>query len=165
MSRSFGWCHWLSLPAMLVALAVVAAGCTKTAPDSTSDGAPPVSIGELEAAHDHAHHAHADNYPEAVAELEKLNAEIAAASTAGNIDDAHDALHEVPPVVGGLVQLAKDAGLNDAAVAEVSSAVESLMDAFEGVDALLHGGQGKGYDEVKADVDAAMAVLRGHVPQ
>lgn len=178
MSRALRLSPPLSLSAvslsklLLAAITLAAVGCgSKPAADSSdtqaansSDAqAPPVSIDDLEAAHEHSGHSHADNYPDAVAELETLNGEIAAAFAADKIADADNAVHEIPHVLESLAELAGDAGLSDAAVAEVNSAVQKLFDAFEAVDAKIHGGEGKDYDEVQAEVDAALAVLRGHV--
>lgn len=157
--------RFFSLPVLAFALVFSVNGCSKPAATDTDGGAPPVAIGDLEDAHSHGAHSHADNFPDAVAELGKLNDQIAAAFAANKIEDADDAVHEIPHVLEGLPKLAGQAGLGDAAVAEISAAVEKLFAAFDVVDAKIHGGAGKGYDEVQADVDAALTVLRSHLPK
>lgn len=146
--------------AILVSATFLTVGCGKG--DSNSER-PPISIDELES-DGHAGHKHAETYPEAVAELEEMNQAIASAFASNDVDAAHDPLHEVGHVLDELPALAKKHQLGDEAVAAISAAVEKLFEAFGKVDEKFHGGEGATYDEVKADVDSSMDVLRQYLP-
>ncbi len=161
MSRFFRH-SWLSLlpVAILASATLTFVGCGKS--DMNSER-PPISIDELDS-DGHAGHKHAETYPEAVAELEEMNKTIASAFANNDVDAAHDPLHEVGHVLDILPGLAKKQGLDGKAVSAISSAVETLFDAFGRVDEKFHGGEGATYDEVKADVDSSMEVLRKHLP-
>lgn len=145
--------------ALVAALPLAMIGCNRTTDDANR---PPVSIDELES--DHAH-AHAETYAEAVAELDAMRSQISAAFAAGDPDQAHDPLHEVGHVLEHLVELATEQGLDADAVAEIGTAVDTLFDAFGRVDEKFHGGEEVAYSEVEADVDAAFATLRKHLPE
>lgn len=108
---------------------------------------------------------HANSYPEAVAKLKELNKVIAAAFASNDVDAAHDPLHQIGRMLDDLPALAKKQKLGDNAVAEISISVEKLFDAFGKVDEKFHGGEGATYDEVKADVDSSMDVLRQYLPK
>jgi len=162
MSRLFR--HYLLslLPVAILTTATCSiGGCGKSEMNSER---PPVSIDELES-DGHVGHKHAETYPEAVAELEEMNTVIAAAFASNDVDAAHDPLHEVGHVLDELPTLAKKQELSDDAVAAIGAAVEKLFEAFGKVDAKFHDGEGATYDEVKADVDASMDVLRQHLPK
>jgi hypothetical protein len=162
MSRLFRH-YLLSLPPLAILAAVTCSfvGCRRS---DTNSERPPVSIDELES-DGHVGHEHAETYPEAVAELEAMNKAIAAAFAANDADAAHDPLHEIGHVLDELPALAKKQELSDEAVAAIGAAVEKLFDAFGKVDAMFHDGEGATYDEVKADVDANMEVLRQYLPK
>lgn len=162
MSSIFTRSRQALLPTTLAAVAtLLMGGCSKSDPNTER---PPVSIGELES-DGVVDHKHAETYPEAVAELEEMNQAIAAAFAANDPDAAHDPLHEVGHVLDELPSLAKKQALSDEALAAIGSAVEKLFNAFGKVDEKFHGGEGATYDEVKADIDAAMDVLRQHLPE
>jgi hypothetical protein len=145
--------------ALVAALPLAMIGCNRTAEDANR---PPVSIDELES--DHAGHAHAETYAEAVAELDTMRSQISAAFAASDMEAADGPIHEVGHVLEEVVELAQKQGLDADAVAEINAAVEKLFDAFGRVDDKIHGGEGAEYSEVEADVDAAFATLRKHVP-
>ena len=128
----------------------------------TPSDAPPISIDELEDTHEG--HSHADNYPEAVAELDEMREQIEQAFAAGDIDGADGPIHEVGHVLEELVSLAKQQGVDDEALAAIGSAVEKLFDAFGRVDEKIHGGEGADYADVKAEIDAAFVELKSHLP-
>lgn len=130
-------------------------------PETPSD-APPISIDELEGLQ--GEHAHADNYPDAVAELDGMREQIEQSFAAGDIDGADGPIHEVGHVLEEVVSLAKKQGLDDDALAAVGSAVEQLFDAFGRVDEKIHGGEGADYADVKAEIDAAFVELKSHLP-
>lgn len=161
MSRFFCPSRLSLLPfALFVTATLTFAGCGKS--DVNSER-PPVSIDELES-NSPSGHKHAETYPEAVAELEEMNKTIASAFANNDVAAAHDPLHEVGHVLDGLPGLAKKQELGDEAVAAISAAVETLFNAFGKVDEQFHGGEGATYDEVKADVDSSMDVLRKYLP-
>lgn len=151
------------LPGALAAvLSVSLIGC---APATKTD-APPVSIEDAEASTGgEAPHAHAETYPEAVAELDGMRATIETAFAANDIKSADEPIHEVGHVLEGLVDLAKKAELGDEAVTAIEGAVEKLLDSFTVVDEKIHGREGKEYSDVQAEIDAAFAVLRQYVPK
>lgn len=144
--------------ALVAALPLALIGCNRTTDDANR---PPVSIDELESEHAHPH---AETYAEAVAELDAMRSQISEASAAGDIEEAHDPLHEIGHTLEHVVELATKQGLEADAVAEIGAAVDTLLDAFGRVDAKLHDEEGAEYSEVEADVDAAFATLRKHVP-
>ncbi len=145
-----------------LSLALVGCGAKTTDDTTTAPGQPPVSIDQLE--HDLDHHAHAETYAEAVAELDEMRSEISQAFAAGDIEAADGPIHEVGHVLEDVVELARKEGLSAEAVAEIDAAVETLFDAFGRVDDKIHGREGVTYDEVEAEIDAAFATLRKHAP-
>jgi len=151
--------NFLACIALVAALPVAMIGCNRTAEDANR---PPVSIDELEG--DHADHAHAETYAEAVAELDAMRGQISQAFAAGDIDAADEPIHEVGHMLEDVVELAQKQGLEADALAEVGAAVDKLLDAFGRVDDKIHGGEGADYSEVEADVDAAFETLRKHLP-
>jgi hypothetical protein len=161
MSRRFRQYYLALLPAAFLATATPwIVGCGS---GTNNAERPPISIDELES-DGHVDHKHAETYPEAVEELAELNEAIATAFSANDSDAAHDPLHEVGHVLDEMTDLAKKQALSDEAVAEIGAAVVKLFDAFGKVDSLFHDGKGATYDEVKADIDSGMEVLRKHLP-
>jgi len=149
-----------SLGAAVLSVSLVGCGGSGSNEKSGEDR-PPISIDELEGAHS-AHH-HAETYPEAVAELEAMNKTIADAFTKGDISAADEPIHEVGHVLEELVAMAKKESMDEAAVAAIAAAVESLFDAFAQVDEKIHGGEGATYDQVQADIEAGFKVLNQYV--
>jgi len=161
MPAFFGLIRLPFVPSLCIAaITILAIGCGKNTSD---DQRPPVSIDELETAHEG--HAHAETYAEAVAELEEMNKTISAAFAANDIDSADEPIHEVGHVLDEVVTLAKKETMPEEAVAAISAAVEKLFDAFGRVDEKIHGGEGATYGEVQADIDAGFEVLRQHLPK
>lgn len=161
MSCILRHCRLSLLPAALFATTAFSfVGCGS---GNNNAERPPISIDELES-DSHVDHKHAETYPDAVAELEEMNKAIATAFASNDSDAAHDPLHEVGHVLDELPALAKKQSLSDEAVAAIGAAVEKLFDSFGKVDAMFHDGEGATYDEVKADIDANMEVLRQHLP-
>lgn len=151
--------NFFACVALVAALPLAVSGCNRTAEEANR---PPVSIDELES--EHAGRPHAETYAEAVEDLDALRSQISEASAAGDIEKAHDPLHDIGHSLEHVVELANKQGLGADAVAEISAAVEKLLDAFGKVDAKLHDEPGAEYSEVEADVDAAFATLRKHLP-
>ncbi|TVP98131.1 MAG: hypothetical protein EA381_13155 [Planctomycetaceae bacterium] len=125
--------------------------------------APPVTIDELE--QHQADHVHAETYAEGVAELDEMRGLVAKAFADGDVDAAHDPLHEVGHVLDELVRLAKKDGVSEEGLTAIESAVETLMEAFGAVDDQFHDKEGKDYPEVQAEVEAAMEQLRMYLPK
>ncbi len=119
--------------------------------------------------HDHEHaevdHAHPETYAAAVTELDKLCAAIEAASAKDELSKADDEVHEIGHLLEDVGALAGKEPLGDDAKAKIGAAIEELMDAFEQVDAKIHGGEGKAYSAVADKINAAMSVLKDHVTE
>ena len=111
--------------------------------------------------HDHAGHDH-DNATIAslVGEMEPIQSQIETAFTDGDPHDAHDALHQIGHLIEDLKGAAERQGLDGQPMSDVLEASEGLMDAYDQLDAGMHGGEAVGYDAVADDIDAAMAKLR-----
>ena len=95
----------------------------------------------------------------AVTEVISLRNTIRDGFAAGDIDAAHDPLHEVGFRLEDIPELAKKAQLDSAQQGEVDTAVEKLLDAFGNVDKTLHGGEGSTYEEEAEAIDAAVLEL------
>jgi ribosomal protein L17 len=163
MSRSFSLvqCRYArSLGAAVLSVSLVGCGGSGSNEKSAAER-PPISIDELEEAHPA--HKHAETYPEAVAELEAMHKTIADAFAKGDISAADEPIHEVGHVLEELVAMAKKESMDEAAVAAISAAVESLFDAFAQVDEKIHGGEGATYDQVQTDIEAGFTVLNQYV--
>ncbi len=139
--------------AFLTPLALV--GCSKSEPTTTAPiGLPP------EDDHDHDHQ-HPETFAAAMEQLGEFKSQIQTAFTTGTPDDAHDALHEIGHVLGELPELAGKV-TDDAAKKEaVAAATEKLFNAYEKLDASMHGGDEVKYDALQADIDEAFATLEG----
>ena len=114
--------------------------------------------GRVHAGHDHDH----DNATIAslVGEMEPIQSQIETAFTDGDPHDAHDALHQIGHLIEDLKGAAERQGLDGQPMSDVLEASEGLMDAYDQLDAGMHGGEAVGYDAVADDIDAAMAKLR-----
>ena len=114
--------------------------------------------------HDHAHsHEGPNSYADAVADIEKYQGIVKAAFDKNQIDDAHDALHDIGHAIESVGTLASKEGFADADLAAAKKSSESLLDAFGAIDETLHGGKGKNYGEVSDQVDEAIATLKSFV--
>lgn len=135
------------------------AGC----PDSETG---PVESAEGHHDHDHGHGGHEDHpetYAEAVDQLESIDKTIRDAFAADDADTAHGPLHDIGHLLEEVTELAQKETMSEEQRADVQQAVESLFDLYGAVDATMHGGEGKSYDEVKDDIDAALATLKSAV--
>jgi len=158
-------------------------GCKQ--PDSTEPTAGEDDHGHDDHGHDghghgddHAHgddhdhdggHAHEvkvpDTFPAAVEELGKMSASIADAYGKEDPNLAHDALHDIGHYLEALPELAKKAELSEEDQESVKASSESLLDAFQALDEVLHGLEGKSYDEVENDITSNMKTLRSMADQ
>ena len=107
---------------------------------------------------DHAHE-HPTTYDAAVSELEKLRMQVKTHLADGDKEKADGPVHAIGHLMGDLKDLAAKENLDETSRDSIDKASEELMDCFGQIDATLHGGEGKTYDEVSARIDAAMTVL------
>ena len=101
-----------------------------------------------------------DTFPAAVEEVGKMSASIADAYGKDDPNLAHDALHDIGHYLEALPELAKKAELSEEDQESVKTSAESLMDAFGALDEVLHGLEGKPYDEVESEITSNMKTLR-----
>ena len=101
-----------------------------------------------------------ETFAEAVDQLVKLDTTVRTAFAAKDEDTAHGPLHDVGHLLEDTVALSAKADLTEDQRQAVQKAVDSLFDAYGAVDEMMHGGDGKTYDEVVTDIDAALAVLK-----
>lgn len=104
-------------------------------------------------------HKHAETLTGAVKELEGICATIKSAFAKDDAEAAHEPMHEVGHVLEEMPDLIAKSSLDDAGKAEVKNAADSLFDAFNAVDAGMHGSGGKKYSEVSETIDAALKIL------
>ncbi len=131
-------------------------GCYK--PDTATGS----TAGQTEDGHDHEGHEHDHanmSFSAAISELEELSGTISESMAKDDADAAHDPLHEVGDLLEQLPELAKKDGLSQADQKTVNGAVAKLMDAYGAVDAIMHGEEGKSWDEVKDEIDEATKTL------
>ena len=160
IKRSFklnGFCAFYLSGAVMAA--TLLSGCTTDNAD-TSDAKN--KTGE----HDdhHKDEPHPETFGEAVDAVVEMNAEIKAAFAKDDKEAAHDPLHEVGHVLEEMDELAAKAELSDEQLASVKKAVEQLFESFGAVDAVMHGKEGKTYDEVSSQIDESLNVLKSMKP-
>lgn len=157
MRKSLGW--------FCLAVSVFVGGALPGCGDAQTGGVKPTTE-----QHDHDHesadgagdHAPIESLSEVIAEVDELRAKIESASAAGNLEEAHEPLHEVGHLLEELSRLAGEASLSEAEQQTVKQSVETLMDSFSAIDERLHAGNDSGasYDEVAAKIDAALSNLK-----
>jgi hypothetical protein len=120
--------------------------------------------GQHQHEHDHAdgEHAHPETYAAAIAELDELRAAVEKASGDDDLAKADGEVHEIGHILEEVGKLADKESIGDDAKTEIKSAVEDLMDAFEQIDAKIHGDEGKTYADVAEKINAAMSVLKAN---
>lgn len=122
-----------------------------------------------EHAHEHSHdhadheHEHPETYAAAVARLDQLRGVVEAASKGDDLAKADDDVHEIGHLLEDLDKLAEKETFGDDVKAEIKQAAEDLMDAFEQVDARIHGDEGKAYSDVAEKINAAVSLLKSRV--
>lgn len=177
----------VSLCCLLVMGFIAASGCSQSS--STPPAPSPQTTGQDhdhqdDQAHDHDHdrgeaheehkgdtdhaaenddHEHPQSYAEAVEQLEALHAAIKSAFSAGDTAKADGPVHEVGHLLKDVPAQGKKAALAATDQAAVEKAVDDLFECFGQIDQQLHGGQGKSYDEVAAQIDQAMEILQSKV--
>jgi hypothetical protein len=151
--------HFTGRPFALAAcMGIAAIGCSPAPTDMATGNKPPVSADELEHMHDD--HDHAETYPDAVAQIEKLNTEISASFAAGKGAEADSQVHAIGHALEDVPALAKKTTLSEEDQTAVGVAVETLLDAFGKIDEKLHGGDGVDYDQVAGDITSALETLK-----
>ena len=124
------------------------------------------SAGDHDHDHDHGHdhdehgHAHPESLAEALTQVEELYAEMKAAFAEDDLEKADGPLHEIGHVLEALPELAAKESLPEADQEQIKTAAEALLDRYGEVDERIHGGEGKSYDDVAAQVDEAIATLK-----
>jgi len=100
-------------------------------------------------------------YEEAVEAIVSIDQTIRKAFAANDEDTAHGPLHTVGHVLEDITELAEKAEMTAEQRQSVKAAVEELFEEYGSVDATMHGGEGKTYDEASAQIDASLEVLKG----
>lgn len=150
---------WLT--AILVALVLVATGCSRLA--GTSGGHP--EAGHAHDHHEHAHdhaddHAHAaENLPAAVAEVVRLDEKIRQAFAVNDTAAADGPVHEIGHLLEQLPELAAAYG-QGIDVAAVTKSAGLLFAAYSRIDEKLHGGAGSDYDTEAPGIARELATFR-----
>jgi hypothetical protein len=104
-------------------------------------------------------HQHADNYDDAVAELQELSDQIRTGFEQDDVDAAHGPLHEVGHVLENIDGFVKSSELSDEVKKPLTEAVETLFDSYGAIDDKQHGLEGKDFKDVSGQIDTAMQVL------
>lgn len=155
--------HLLRFAACLALFGSTAAliGC------GSSEARSPVAVVDE---HDHHHTSHDDSHEHTpsgslanlVTKVEELSATIQDAFKAGDPEKGHGPLHEIGHVLEALPEIAAKESLASAQQEQLKAAVDSLMDSFGALDERLHGSgnDGKSFDEVAAQIEAAMFKLK-----
>lgn len=94
-----------------------------------------------------------------VEQLTSLRDTVAAGFAADDVDSIHDQLHSVGNLLECIESLAESSELSDDQKKAAGQAIESLFDAYGGVDAKLHGQEGNDYADVKEEINAAVDTL------
>jgi len=155
---------WLT--AILVALVLVATGCSR--PAGTSGGHPEAGHAHDHHAHDHHEHAHdhaddhahaAENLPAAVAEVVRLDEKIRQAFAVNDTAAADGPVHEIGHLLEQLPELAAAYG-QGIDVAAVTKSAGLLFAAYSRIDEKLHGGAGSDYDTEAPGIARELATFR-----
>lgn len=119
--------------------------------------------------HDHGDHVDQDaasgpkDFPAGVAALRDNYEAIRDAFQAGDMDKAHQPLHDVGALLETLPELAGKATLRDAELASVKSAVAAMLDAYGEIDGAMHLGKQPDYAAVADKLDKGIADLQAVV--
>ncbi len=99
------------------------------------------------------------SFKDAVMTLVETENKIREGFASGNIEAAHDPIHEVGHTLNKLATLASKESFSGEQMESLRHAVESLIKSFGEVDKTLHGGKGKSYDELSDTVTSAMKTI------
>ena len=126
-------------------------------------------------AHGHGHeHGHTHDHPDrpeslqaAVDSIQTINVEIRDAIQSGNIDEAHELLHEMKHLVDELPDVAADTDLTEQDWKEIQKASEQLSEAFGKLDESFHVEDSDPqavYDGVAESIDSAVEQISQRIP-
>lgn len=133
-------------------------GCADTGPVTTSQ-----SSGTAAHEDDHRHgddHNHPESLEDGLKELATLRDTVRDAFAKNDTETAHGPLHDVGHLLEDITALTAKRGLSDEAIATAKQNIETLFDSFGAVDKTMHGKEGSTYDEVSAEIDAAIQALQ-----
>lgn len=142
---------------------LIFAGCPGS--DTSPDDAVESADGDHSHDHDHDHdhgddEPHPETYAEAVEQLVSIDKTIRDAFAADDADTAHGPLHDIGHLLEEVAALAAKEPMSEEQRADVQQAVDSLFDLYGAVDDTMHGREGKSYDEVSTEIDAALKTLQ-----
>ena len=113
--------------------------------------------------HDESEHPHADNFDDAVAELAEMQENIKEGFAEDKAEEAEGSLHDVVHVLENLEKFIGESDMDDEVKTSLGEAIESLYSSYGAVDDKLHGIEGKDYDEVSEQIEAAIKTLQDQV--
>lgn len=102
---------------------------------------------------------HELSFGQSIAQIKELAETISESMAKDDADAAHHPLHQIGNLLNDLPHLAEHEELSGENLKLIQDAVAKMMDAYSAVDATMHGEEGKSYDDVKADIDAALETL------
>ena len=98
-------------------------------------------------------------FKEVVSDLVKMRNTIRDGFAENNDKKAHGPLHDVGFLLEKLGVLASSADLSEEQKTSLKASTDILFEAFNQVDLTMHGKEGKTYDEVSAEIDAALKTI------
>ncbi len=113
--------------------------------------------------HVESEHPHADNYDDAVAELAEMQENIKEGFAEGKAEEAEGSLHDVVHVLENLEKFVRESDRDEEAKKSLEEAIETLFSSYGAIDDKLHGIEGKDYDEVSEQIEAAIKTLQDQV--
>ncbi|CAK9076040.1 Uncharacterized protein YeaC [Durusdinium trenchii] len=108
-----------------------------------------------------------EEMPAAVDSIQTINVEIRDAIQSGNIDEAHELLHEMEHLVDELPDVAADTDLTEQDWKEIQKASEQLSEAFGKLDESFHVEDSDPqavYDGVAESIDSAVEQISQRIP-
>lgn len=96
---------------------------------------------------------------EAVSAIDGLHIQIRDGFEAGDVDAAHDPLHQIGTQLEGLTELAEQSGRSKEETEAIKADVEILFESFGSIDKTLHGQEGSTYEEEATTIADAMKRL------
>lgn len=142
-------------------------GCDAKPAAKTGGGSAEHDHGHGEEGHDHAGEKEKSNEPPAVALKSVYDKTVAAAQKIrdalekGEIDSAHDELHDIGHYLNDLPGLAKAASMDGAKVETLEKASKTLFDVMSKIDETLHDSKEVKFDDVKESLEGGLAELKG----
>lgn len=151
---------------LLAGLLACTLGCADGGASATNSGGDQKREGDHD--HDHDGHDHDADLPQdfasGVAMLQGHYDAIRDAYASDPPGDAHDALHEVGPLLDALPALAEKAGLSEADRNAIREAREKMLDGYMNIDGAIHDGETPDYAAEADSLKSAMEAIAGSVP-